>query len=133
MKSSWIKILIFIAALSLIAFLFRVVVENQYIKDESAVGLRLSYSCLAMGIVETLNGYYSAYGRYPDERQWIDVVLRLKNLSEYGCGPFKNDVSFVEEGLAYKFSNKDEVSLYLKDPSGIEHSSFTLVKGVERF
>ena len=129
MKSQLIKVLILTGTLSLIAFLFIAVIENQYRKDESAVGLRLSYSCLAMGIVETLNGYYSDHGVYPDETQWTNEILALKNLGEFGCGPFGNDASFLEEVLTYKFVNKNEVSLYLKDSSGIEQSSFMLKFG----
>jgi hypothetical protein len=111
-KNPWVKISIIICVLSFIAFLLIVIVEYQYRKDESAVGLRLSYSCLAIGIAQTLNWYYSENGRYPNENRWIDVVFKLKNLDELGCGPHENDVNFLEEGFAYNFLNKDEVTLY---------------------
>ena len=129
MKSFWVKVLFFIGTLLLMASLFWLVIENMYLKDESAVGLRLSHSCLAVEVVDKLNGYYSNHGGYPSEEQWTDVVLDVKTLSEFGCGPFENDASFLEEGLAYKLVSKQEALLYLQDSSGIEKSKFILRLG----
>jgi len=129
MKSWWTKVIGLLGVLSLIVFSLRAVVEYQYEKDESRIGLELSYNCLAIGIIETLNEYYIDHKRYPDEKLWTYVVIDAKSLSELGCGPHENDTSFLDEGFIYELANKDEASLYLKNFSNIEKSNFMLKLG----